>query len=389
MLARRAATRVVARAALDVMRCRRRARAPSPWRPRTPRRSRRPIGGARRGPSPVPAGLAPTVRRGASTRTPREAAGCTCPAARGSWGARTASRSDGVGGGRAPGRRQSQDARILAFCASNSASVRIPWDLSSASSFSCDTVSGAAAGAGGGACSYCCCAYCWSSCCAQRLACRRETRFETAVAVPATTAVRATPRRSPGMVMSSFGWSLVRLVERCEERVLRDVARRHELRATSPQRLRERSRPAVLEDQDAGRRARVDHGCGVVEVAAVEEARRRTLEHRQVHLAVPVEVAQLDGSNRAVGVPPDEHEVEDPDQTPVDEVDEDRKALTGHLTPRELDNQVADRPQRFVRHVPDPPVLERSGVCGREFRARTDSDGSVGPGGVEPPSDGL
>src|SRR5215475_14668463 len=39
MLARRAATRVVARAALDVMPCRRRARAPSPWRPRTRRRS--------------------------------------------------------------------------------------------------------------------------------------------------------------------------------------------------------------------------------------------------------------------------------------------------------------------------------------------------------------
>src|SRR5262245_28923098 len=30
-------------------------------------------------------------------------------------------------------------------------------------------------------------------------------------------------------------------------------------------------------------------------------------------------------------------------------------------------------------------VLERSGVRGREFRARTDSDGGVGPGGVEPP----
>src|SRR6478672_1406591 len=47
----------------------------------------------------------------------------------------------------------------------------------------------AGAGAGGGACSYC-----GSSCWDQRFACRRETRFETAVAVPATTATRAAPR---------------------------------------------------------------------------------------------------------------------------------------------------------------------------------------------------
>ena len=34
----------------------------------------------------------------------------------------------------------------------------------------------------------------------QRVAWRRETRLLTAVAVPAMTAVRATPRSSPGMV---------------------------------------------------------------------------------------------------------------------------------------------------------------------------------------------
>ena len=42
-----------------------------------------------------------------------------------------------------------------------------------------------------------------SLCCVQRLAWRRDTRLETAVAVPATTAVRATPLSSPGM-SSSF-----------------------------------------------------------------------------------------------------------------------------------------------------------------------------------------
>src|SRR4029450_4438942 len=90
--------------------------------------------------------------------------------------------------------RLAHDARILAFCASNSASVRMPCAFRSARSFNCETVSVAVAGAGGAAWAYCC-----SSCWAQRLACRRETRLETAVAVPATTAVRAIPRRSPGI----------------------------------------------------------------------------------------------------------------------------------------------------------------------------------------------
>ena len=89
-------------------------------------------------------------------------------------------------------------ARILAFCAANSASVRIPWSLSSARPFNCDTVSTGAAtwgGGGGGGGAYCCGCSCWD----QRLACRLETRFDTAVAVPAITAVLATPLSSPGM----------------------------------------------------------------------------------------------------------------------------------------------------------------------------------------------
>ena len=53
--------------------------------------------------------------------------------------------------------------------------------------------SGAAAACGSAS------AYCCSSCSAQRSPCRRETRFDTAVAVPAMTAVLAIPRRSPGI----------------------------------------------------------------------------------------------------------------------------------------------------------------------------------------------
>src|SRR4051794_38293807 len=59
-------------------------------------------------------------------------------------------------------------------------------------------------------CAYCGCAYCGCCCayadwsfCAQRLPCRRETRLLTAVAVPATTAVRAMPPISPMMNLPS------------------------------------------------------------------------------------------------------------------------------------------------------------------------------------------
>src|SRR5512144_809499 len=52
---------------------------------------------------------------------------------------------------------------------------------------------------------YCSCAYpreyCSCSCAAQRPACRRETRLDTEVAVPAITAVLATPRIRPGIVI--------------------------------------------------------------------------------------------------------------------------------------------------------------------------------------------
>ena len=104
--------------------------------------------------------------------------------------------------------------------------------------------------------------------------------------------------------------------------------------------------------QDAGRRARLDHGRRVGEVALVEQTRRRTLEDREVELAVAVDVAQLERPHRAVGVAGDEHEVEDADQPAVDEVDEDREPFAGHLVAGELDDQVADRSQRvrFVCH---------------------------------------
>ena len=150
---------------------------------------------------------------------------------------------------RAPDRRTElaplgQAPRILRFCASNSSWVRMPWAISSPSCRSCKSLEsmsspaggappGAEAGAG---CAYAdCCWYwggggwypggCWKrgggwnmgrwyrpggggiypgcrlawSWAAHRPACRRDTAFDTAVHVPAATAVRATPRMSPGI----------------------------------------------------------------------------------------------------------------------------------------------------------------------------------------------
>ena len=92
---------------------------------------------------------------------------------------------------------------------------------------------------------------------------------------------------------------------------------------------------------------------GIVEVGLIEHPRRRALEDRQVELAVRVEVPQLDGLHRAVGATRDELEVEDPDQAPVDQIDQRRESRTGHLVARELDDQIADRSHRLslVSHL--------------------------------------
>src|SRR5207344_961212 len=160
-----------------------------------------------------------------------------------------------------------QALRILFFSAWNSASVRTPWALSSPSCLSCSSLSevssaGAAAACGGGAyaCCCCCCSYCCCcSCSDQRPACRRETRLETAVAVPATTAVRPTARMRPGITVLfpsppcglldlSLPLVLFSGVERGENCLHRDPTAGNELGATAPQCRRKRRGPGVLVD---------------------------------------------------------------------------------------------------------------------------------------------
>src|SRR6516165_6414880 len=149
---------------------------------------------------------------------------------------------------------------MRAFSTSNSACVRMPCSFMSASRWS-SARSGPSLCAGAGA-AYCCCSYCGSSCAAQRFAWRRDTRFETAVAVPATTAVRATPRMSPGMMCPL---SLLERVERLGDGGERNVSRGDELGVAVAKRLHEVGGPAILEDQDRGGRARLDRRARVVE----------------------------------------------------------------------------------------------------------------------------
>src|SRR3954454_4062820 len=105
------------------------------------------------------------------------------------------------------GRSGDQELRIWLFSSSNSASSSTPESRSSASCRSCASlvlvsVRGGPCGAGplcGAGSAYCgsgAASSCW---CDHRFAWRRDTLLDTAVAVPATTAVRAIPRSSPGM----------------------------------------------------------------------------------------------------------------------------------------------------------------------------------------------
>src|SRR5947209_17783028 len=141
----------------------------------------------------------------------------------------------------------------------------MPCALRSASSFSWPAVSSAAAGGSAYCgCAYCCCCSCW----AQRFPWRRETRFDTAVAVPAMTAVRAMPRRSP-IRSFSFVRSVVGRVaqlERGEEVVLGDEAGGHELCATATKGRCERCRPPVLVDEHRARRSLLEHAAALGDV---------------------------------------------------------------------------------------------------------------------------
>src|SRR4051794_239791 len=223
---------------------------------------------------------------------------------------------------------------------------------------------GGAAGGGGaywaGGAAYCCCsAACCSSWLAQRPACRRDTRFDTAVAVPAMAAVLATPLNSPGMTasfsvrwISACGWTsadwLGRVgglgrVEGSQHGLDRDSAAGDQLAAGTAQGGRERRGPDVLVDEYAGGAPRLQHGTSLVEVGAVEQSGRGSFEDREVEQAVTIDVGHRQTGDAAVVTPGDEGEVQDADDAPVGEIDQDRERLAGHPAARELHDQVVDR----------------------------------------------
>ena len=55
--------------------------------------------------------------------------------------------------------------------------------------------------------------------------------------------------------------------------------------------------------------------------------------------------------DRAIVAARDELEVEDPDHTPVDQIDQRGNPGAGHLVARELDDQIADRSHRLPSSV--------------------------------------
>src|SRR5436190_5982121 len=116
----------------------------------------------------------------------------------------------------------------------------------------------------------------WSD---QRFAWRRETRLLTAVAVPATTAVRAIPRINPGIgFLLSVGFGGFERVERRDDSLYRDAPAVHQQASRLADRHGDRRRPAVLPDEDGGRGVGIERSAGVLKIVLAEDPRRRACE---------------------------------------------------------------------------------------------------------------
>src|SRR5215207_2103177 len=234
-------------------------------------------------------------------------------------------------------------------------------------------------GGGGACCAYCCCcwycscSYCCCSWAAQRLPCRRETRFDTAVAVPAMAAVRATPRMSPGMGRSSSGSGLgLEQVELGEDGLHRYPAAGHQLGAVSAQCPGERRRPRVLVDENGGRAAGFQGGAGLVEVPTVDQAGGCVGEHRHVELALEPDIRDVDPHGGAVRVLLDERQVEHTDDPLLLQVDQEGQGRAVRWSVgRELDDRVVDGTELVevdVAHVTSPSSCLRSWSVPRSGR---------------------
>ena len=157
-----------------------------------------------------------------------------------------------------------------------------------------------------------------------------------AVAVPATTAVRATPRRSPGMSFPSlcgsgdsglglrgglgFGPGLGG-IDCGQQSLNRNPSARDQLPTATPKRSGERRRPHVLVDQDA-RRATRPSTPPASATSPSSSSPEDALEHGEIELAIAIQVGDRHPPNRPVELLLHKHKIEDPDDAPVDQVDQ-------------------------------------------------------------------
>ena len=325
---------------------------------------------ARRGRVAAPARRA---QRAASTRTSPAAGGCTRPAGCGCAARRTASTSVGAGTGTTSGTASRYDARILAFCAWNSASVRIPWFLRSANF--CQLLdrircrgrsrSGRRSGLG---------VLRWRLV-VLRLLLLLLVGLCFALLGPS---VGLSPRHTVGDRgrgardhrragdTSHQSWHVLVLSRRCVPAQPASVASSEAaMSASGMYPAATNSAPpwrSPCTNVVAHRFSKIKMPAdepgwsafgGVVEVGLIEHPRRRALEDREVELTVTVEILQLDGFHGPIGATGDELEVEDADHPPVDEIDQSSESRPGHLVARELDDQITDRSHRLcvVSHL--------------------------------------
>src|SRR5689334_8416845 len=253
--------------------------------------------------------------------------------------------------------------RIFAFEAANSSSVRMPWSLRAASCLICSicglsaasgaAASGAAASSAGAGAAW---SWYWSwSWSAAALRCADFAPMWAAV--PATTAVVAMRamgrRRRNGMSIASccvgaYGAGLSISAEGFGQGahglfddLARDSCTLEDYSVRIAHCFRERARPGVLPDDQHGRAVRLEAQRGVGHVFLGENPAHLGVEageRRQL-----LDGIVLDHLHTAVGILHDEGEVDDPDQSAVDELGQLWHDLTGELIAGEAENYIFHR----------------------------------------------
>src|SRR3954468_1070450 len=265
-----------------------------------------------------------------------------------------------------------QPARIFAFSAANSSSVSTPEALSSPRDLSWSSlleVSGPVrcSGTAGGSSAYSSSAGPGSGACSSWYfrACRRWTRPLTAVAVPATTAVRAAMRSNLGMSGSCGcrgeglrfgGVGGFQCVEYVHDVLGRDAGTGDEFAPRLSCGGDEGHRPRVLVDDQDGERAGLHGARGLVHVLVAEQTGPDPGQLGEPAQLLHV-LRQVDRVDAAVVVLVDDEDVVERHDPLVDEVEHRLRPAAGEPVGRELDEQEVDRAVHVWRcHVRSSPT---------------------------------